>query len=79
MATLGIQYREAKAMRMHMEQLAKRVRHEAERDAAELGRQRAIEHAAALRREADRIERAARVTGAVVTNVWVDHPTAEGD
>lgn len=78
MATIGTQYREAKAIRIWLEQLEKRVRQAAQRDAAELTRSLALQRAAALRHEADRIERAARATGAVVTDVWVDHPMAEG-
>jgi hypothetical protein len=72
MATIGMTVSEGPAMRMHMEQLEKRVRLDAERDAAiakEEMRQRRIR---TLRAEADRLEGNARA--ARMESVLVDHP-----
>lgn len=74
MATIGMSYREGPAMRMHCEQLEKVIRRDVERDRADLGHQLALES----QENSRRIVEAARATGAVVTNVWVDHPAAEG-
>lgn len=76
MATIGTTYREGKAMRMHLEAIDKKLRHDAERDRA----QALLELERRSQENSRRMVAAARATGAVIDDVrvWVDHPSAEG-
>jgi hypothetical protein len=65
MATIGTSHVEGPAMRLHMEQLEKRVRLEAERDRA-------------IAEGAERQRRIRMTRHANDTVVLVDHPTMEG-
>ncbi|HEV8230195.1 MAG TPA: hypothetical protein VGQ86_09570 [Candidatus Limnocylindria bacterium] len=73
MATIGTSYVEGPAMRMHAEQIEKRLRRERQHDEAiarEERTRRSMENSR-------RIVEAARATGAVIEEIWpaVDQPT----
>lgn len=72
MATIGTSHVEGPAMRMHMEQLEKRVRLDAEHDRAVAAAEMRERRIRTLRAEADRLETNARA--ARMDSVLVDHP-----